>query len=115
MKKFLNNLYTFILNLQFIFKPSYWIMNEKYDKYIDELMNHLIDTYDFTEISDCRAKLGKIEIWIESRPYSCMMPYDKSFKYRPSRLTIQKGIRKLKKQMRENTKAKVISFIEANK
>lgn len=30
-------------------------------------------------------------------------------------MTIQKGIRKLKKQMRENTKAKVRSFIEANK
>lgn len=115
MKNFLKKLHTFILNLQFIFKPSYWIMNKPYDKYTDEIMNHLIDTHDFLEIDYCTAKLGKVEIWIENRPYSCMMPYDQVLEFRPSRLTIHKGIRKLKKQVRENTKAKVMSFIESNR
>lgn len=87
-------------------------MNEKYNKYTDELMNHLINIYDFTEIDTHTAKLGRIEIWIENRPYSCMMPYEQVLEFRPSRLPIQKGIRKLKKQIRENTKVKVQAFIK---
>ena len=92
-----NTVLSAVLNLQFIFKPQYWIMNKKYNKKVDEIMNQLLDKYDFTKITGTTAFLGDTKIWIANAPYRCMYPYkfDCESKYRPSRLTIQKGLRKL--------------------
>lgn len=88
----------FLMNLQFLFKPSYWIMNYPYSMYLDKYMNYLLDNYEFESIDHYTAKLGNEVIWITNRPYACMMPHNITVSqgYRPSRLTIQKGIRKLK-------------------
>lgn len=86
----------FILNLQFIFRPSFWLMNYKYSKDIDEIMQYLLNKYEFTEVSEHTAKLGEIEIWIENQPYASIVPRDLLRKGRASRLTILKGINKLK-------------------
>ena len=88
----------FFLNLQFIFKPNYWIMNEPYSKEVDLLMNDLLDKFEFTDITYYTAKLGETKIWIANQPYSCIIPSNyklNDFSYRASRLTIQKGIKKL--------------------
>ena len=89
----------FILNLQFIFRPSYWLMNYRYSKQVDNLIDHLLDNFEFTDITKCTAKLGSVEIWIENQPYSCMYPYvlGNMQQFRPSRLTIKKGIDKFNK------------------
>lgn len=100
----------FFLNLQFIFKPSYWLMNNRYSKRMDELMITLLNKYEFTEIGEHTANLGDTTIWIGNIPHSCMMPYFRDLSYnkneRPSRLTIQMGIRKLELQekAKENEK-----------
>lgn len=95
----------FILSLQFIFKPSYWIMNRDYSKVMDEFMNDLFDNYTFTDFNSYTARLSGIEIWITNRPYACMFPYSMmhtELSCRPSRLTIQKGIRKYKKELKKS-------------
>ena len=92
----------FFLNLQFIFKPWYWIMNCPYSKDMDIHMNELMDKYTFT---DCgaytayTAYLGNNEIWVANVPYGCMVPWNSTINNtgRPSRLTIQRGLRKLQK------------------
>ena len=89
----------FFLNLQFIFKPWYWIMSAPYSKDMDIHMNELMDKYTFTDYRVYTAYLGDNEIWVTNAPYGCMVPWkgtiDKTG--RPSRLTIQRGIRKLQK------------------
>ena len=89
----------FFLNLQFIFKPWYWIMSAPYSKDMDIHMNELMDKYTFTEYDYYTAYLGNIEIWVTNAPYGCMVPWNSTINNtgRPSRLTIQRGIRKLKK------------------
>lgn len=89
----------FFLNLQFIFKPWYWAMNEHYSKDMDIHMNELMDKYTFTDYSAYTAYLGNIEIWTTNVPYGCMVPWNSTINNtgRPSRLTIQRGLRKLKK------------------
>ena len=89
----------FFLNLQFIFKPWYWVMNEHYSKDVDIHMNELMDKHTFTEYKYYTAYLGNIVIWVTNAPYECIVPWDSIINKtgRPSRLTIQRGIRKLKK------------------
>ena len=89
----------FFLNLQFIFKPWYWVMNEHYSKDMDIHMNELMDKYTFTEYNYYTAYLGDNVIWFTNAPYGCMVPWNSTINNtgRPSRLTIQRGIRKLKK------------------
>lgn len=89
----------FFLNLQFFFKPWYWIMSGSYSKDIDIHMNELMDKYTFSDYDYYTAYLGNIEIWVTTAPYACMVPWEfvRENKKRPSRLTIQRGLRKLQK------------------
>lgn len=89
----------FFLNLQFIFKPWYWLMNRPYSKDMDIHMNELMDKYTFTEYDYYTAYLGNNVIWVTNAPYDCIVPWNSTIDNtgRPSRLTIQRGIRKLKK------------------
>ena len=87
----------FILNLQFIFKPRYWVMNYEYSPKWDKKLNELLDKHTFDESKDNNhtALLGTVYIWIENHPYASFMPYADTFKgkakFRPSRLTIQRA------------------------
>jgi len=85
----------FILSLQFLFKPSYWIMNNSYDSACDQIMIRLLDNYEFTRITRHTAFLGGHEIWIANHPYASMLPCAITQNARPSRLTIQRGKKKL--------------------
>ena len=76
--------------------PHYWIMNNPYNKEVDEYMNELLDKYEFTNIGDYTADLGPAKVWITNHPYASMMIESISSSYRPSRLTIQRAYKKLK-------------------
>lgn len=99
----------FIKNLQFIFRPNYWIMNESYSKGWDELLNHLMtehkDDYVLGDVNPLDGKIhtvsfGDFVVWVENYPYAFGTPYivpadyaKKVTRYRnvrPSRLTIQR-------------------------
>tara|TARA_R110002020_G_scaffold113236_2_gene260262 strand:- start:7496 stop:7933 length:438 start_codon:yes stop_codon:yes gene_type:complete len=76
----------FFRNLQFIFKPNFWFMNDPYDKDWDDEFNVLLDEHTFSNIDEYTAKLGDTKIWISNYPFAC---FKKGFvNKRPSRLTI---------------------------
>jgi len=77
--------------------PRYWILNNPYNKKLDKYVNELLDKYEFTDISEYTAQLGPVKMWIANEPYAGMLPYSlDSIKARPSRLTIEKGYKKLR-------------------
>lgn len=75
-------------NMRYLFKPSYWIMNNAYSKELDEYMINLAYNNKFESVSSYRAKLGGVSIWIENHPYASMIPENLSG-VRPSRRTIE--------------------------
>lgn len=83
----------FFRNLQFIFRPKFWLMNDPYDKDWDNEFNVLLDEHTFSNIDEHTAKLGDTRIWIANYPFACFKKYENSrYLYnlgkRPSRLTI---------------------------
>jgi hypothetical protein len=84
-------------NLQFIFKPQYWLMNYPYNVEVDKIVNELLDNHELTDLSSsqCTAKLGKATIWVENRPYaSARLCGTQLEDYRPSRLTVKRLLKK---------------------
>ena len=98
----------FILNLQFIFKPRYWVMNYEYSPKWDKELNKLLNEHTFDESKDkgYTAFLGGMYIWIANHPYASFMPYDTKFKgkarFRPSRLTIQRAYKQYFNETKES-------------
>lgn len=91
---------SWFLSLQFIFRPAWWLMNEPYSKEVDKIILELLEKYDFKNLcsTGCTAYLGDAEIWIANKPYGSIRLYGTDLeKYRPSRLTILKALKKLKK------------------
>ena len=99
MKKVIN----FLLNLQFIFRPSYWVMNYRYSKEWDELLNLLMEKEKpvFERINGLDGKIYNVSfldimVWVGNYPYAYATPSPTDTKYRgekrfrPSRLTILK-------------------------
>ena len=106
MKKIIN----FIKNLQFIFRPKYWIMNDSYDAAWDKKFQDLAENHDFIPDCDLRnefgnrtytAMLGEYKIWVSNYPYAffsyCGKANESYFTpvVRPSRRTIAKYYKKL--------------------
>ena len=98
----------FILNLQFIFKPRYWVMNYEYSPKWDKELNKLLNEHTFDESKDngYTAFLGGMYIWIANHPYASFMPYGTKFKgkarFRPSRLTIQRAYKQYFNETKES-------------
>lgn len=109
-----NKIFNALLNLQFIFKPSYWLMNDDYSKELDLIINKLLDDNDFIITSKYVAKLGKFNIWIGNRPYACMVFDSESYfrGKRPSRLTIKRGLKKLEQPLSEYNRLESIKFLK---
>lgn len=79
---------TFIKNLQFIFRPEYWIMDDTYNAAWDKKFCELVETHDFMpdQIYDpaefgnktyC-ALLGEYRIWASNYPYAFFGYFGKS-------------------------------------
>jgi hypothetical protein len=97
-------------NLQFLFKPQYWLMNHEYNKEVDKIINDLLDRHElkFKQIpyvpytTELVCTLGNAEIWVGNIPYGFGTLYGTELcNYRPSRLTIQRLLKiyyKLKNQ-----------------
>lgn len=117
MKKILN----FIQNIQFLFRPNYWVMLGKYDAQWDAKLNALAKEHDFklegAKYSErvCYVSLDGQNMWVANFPYSFLVPVkikstftahdgeiiylygyqDNRAQPRPSRLTIHKLKKKL--------------------
>lgn len=105
---------TFILNLQFIFKPSYWLMNYSYDKRLDEIINRLLDKGEIESIDRYTCNISGVTVWIENYPYAYCHLYNHNglFRFsRPSRLTIQRLHNAIKKMQIDFEQRQVDEFI----
>jgi hypothetical protein len=125
---------TFIQNLQFLFKPKYWIMLGTYDKEWDTKLNELAKEHSFKseagKYSDsiCYVSLGGFYMWVGNFAYSFLVPVtiqsiytygdghrvifynhrDNETQPRPSRLTIYKLTKKLLADLKmKDTKLKL--------
>ena len=85
-------------NLQFLFKPSYWTMNYRYNEDVDKIVNELLYRYELTDLSGYTCKLGKATIWVANEHYASGRLYGTELEnFRPSRLTIQRLSKRLHK------------------
>ena len=87
----------FIKSLQFIFKPSFWFMNDEYSKQVDSTVNKIIDEDLIVLFDAYYADTGKgIKVWIKNYPYAYATLHtyisgqwsSTKIDGRPSRLTI---------------------------
>ena len=96
----------FLSNLRFLFVPSYWQMNNKYNREWDKELNDLLDGYVFHRSMDggFTAVLGDKRLWIQNHPYGSFMPYYYSglkactANFRASRLTILRAYKQYIKE-----------------
>ena len=51
------------------FLPQYWIQSDPTCKLWDAKLNKLLDEHELIVISNCRGKLGGVEVWLENYPY----------------------------------------------
>jgi hypothetical protein len=99
----------FITGLKFLFKPSYWLMNDPYSKEIDRVVSELLDKNELTDLDymECIASLGKIQIWVGNRPYACGQLWNPIiFNCRPSRFTIERLLKRFYELRKETRKSK---------
>jgi hypothetical protein len=98
-------------NLQFLFKPQYWLMNHEYNKEVDKIINDLLDRHElkFKQIpyalytTKLICMLGDAEIWVGNIPYGFGTLYGTELEnYRPSRLTIQRLLKRYKQLKKQN-------------
>jgi hypothetical protein len=90
---------SFLLNLKFIFKPSYWVMNNRYSKEWDTKINELLDKYPMEHshpfndnyVDKAQIKLGNYKIWACNHPYASFTLKVGGEDVRPSRKTIERA------------------------
>lgn len=92
------NMLKTIKNLQFLFRPNFWLMNEPFSKEWDDKLNQLMDKFEpvLGRPSSLDGVIHTVEfgghcVWISNYPYAYGKPYSTSMIFngvRPSRLTI---------------------------
>lgn len=93
------NMRNILLNLQFIFKPDYWAIAGKYSRAMDKLINSLMDNYKFRTANGYVFHLGPVSFTFQKGPKAIWI-WGNGSTLRPSRLTIQRAFKKLKKDLR---------------
>lgn len=76
--------------LTLIFRPSFWVMNERYSASWDIELNHLMKQHSFKGCDSYTAQLDERLIWVANYPYGAFCPrYGmNNLPFRPSRYTI---------------------------
>lgn len=74
----MQKLFDFFCSLQFIFRPSYWIMLGKYSKAWDKQLQQLAKEHDFVPVHGhagkaARCMLGDHHMWLGNYPYSFLV------------------------------------------
>jgi hypothetical protein len=115
-----NDIVKFVKNLQFLFRPNYWVMNYSYNETWDTVLNHLLDSHDFVIQDDDKyvATLNGFEIWVTNHPYASFTPYDSRLKQilrrnvRPSRLTLVRAHKMYQQSIENNQRNQMRKLIE---
>jgi len=103
-----------IKSLKYLFKPDFWIMAFPYSEEWDYELTRAMGKYSFRliyypdgkTIDRYRAQIGPHIVWIENYPFAVFSPGKKNVEkkfgiVRPSRLTIERAYKKLKKELPE--------------
>jgi hypothetical protein len=98
-----------ILNLQFLFKPSFWLMNYPYDEEWDIKLNSLMEKFEpvFNDLNSIDGLIYSVsfdgnKVWVRNYPYGYGMPYFYNhISKRPSRITILKLYNLINEKQRE--------------
>jgi len=61
--------------LRVLFTPNCWVTVGVYSRDWDRKLRSLMDRYDFTERGTYTAKIGPVQVWIESHPYASFKTY----------------------------------------
>ena len=84
------SLVSFIRNLKYIFKPSFWCMNESYCGIVDAILRDVIDNDRVVKFDNYRAITDNgLKLWVANYPYSFGMP-SKTKHARASRYQIER-------------------------
>lgn len=94
-----------------IINPSYWLMNHPFNEKWDQKLRGLLSE-DVVIENRHKASFGGVGVWVENHPYASFAPLDSSFfgspiDIRPSRVTILKAGRIIRKHMKEHKKAEL--------
>ncbi len=85
-----------LTNVSMIFRPNYWLMNNRFSKSWDTTLLHLMKRHRFKRNCEHTAWLGNVLIWTSNHPYSSFTPYENyKIGVRPRRSTIMLAQEKL--------------------
>jgi len=102
-----------IKSLKYLFKPKFWVVIFLYSEEWDYELTRAMDKYSFRlvyypdeeTIDRYRAQIGPHFVWIKNYPSAVFSPEKRTLKkfgiVRPSRLTIERAYKKLKKELPE--------------
>jgi len=58
-------------DLKYIFKPSFWIMNESYSEGVEKILQHIIkNNIKPSMMSEHELHFDNFEVWIKNYPYA---------------------------------------------
>ena len=74
-----------------VFHPTYWLMNNSYDRAFDQFLRELMSTTKFKAKNAHCVQLGPMDLWVANHPYGSFVVYTngRAHNYRASRRTIQ--------------------------
>lgn len=89
----------FLISIQFLFRPSFWIMNHRYNKCWDDFISYIIDNgikptvideFSMVVHVDGDTTSDGVSVWLENYPYAYGTSYSRGggVRARPSRYNI---------------------------
>lgn len=82
------------IDLSFLFRPSFWLMNHSYNKRWDEFISYIIDNrIEPIEIHEFAMTIRvdgekDTSVWLENYPYAYGVVHGDALRVRPSRYNI---------------------------
>ena len=100
-------------NLLFLLMPHYWVMVQPYNRdWNNKMKQWLKDEEPILILSEYRMLVKGKEIWISNWPYGALNPCDAGYDVRPSRLTIKRWGKRIKKLKKEYQLKNLYDFMQ---
>lgn len=97
------------------FSPKVWFPIHPYNKRWDHILNRLLDEEELVIVDEYTATLGGTKVWIANHAYGSFLIYtgqkgDLIIKQRPSRATLLKAGKLLKKAIEKSAQKSIDEF-----
>lgn len=100
-------------SLKYLFKPSYWIMLNKYNSQIDAFVLNALNKNEITLLDKYYCNVSGKKFWIRNYPYNFGNPVGIDF--RPSRRTIELLHKKITELHLKNEQKKIDELLNLAK